>query len=80
MTARFLAGASDGLKQKSRVSRQKKKKKLVSQGREIIGSALAMKYEVLGVHTMKICIWYLRQKSTGSTGNVWKLKPKKSSK
>lgn len=27
MTARFLAGASDGLKQKSRVSRQKKKKK-----------------------------------------------------
>ena len=26
MTARFLAGASDGLKQKSRVSRQKKKK------------------------------------------------------
>lgn len=54
--ARFLAGASEGQRQESLVSGQQTDE-LVSRGREeIIGSALTMRYEVLGVYTLEICI------------------------
>ena len=56
MAARFLAGASEGQRRESLASGQQKDE-LVSWGREeIIGSALTMRYEVLGVYTMEIYI------------------------